>query len=139
MNPPKKRRNTITRYQITEENIVGSVRENPEYYDLLSAIMVCLRGPKDKNYDGVLDILFTDRYPISQKRDILKNKFNITMTEYMESEASAVCNWSDGIEERGIEKGRKEGRIEGRKIPCWSPCAILLKHWGFPWKAPWRP
>ena len=42
MNPPKRRYNTITKYSILEENYIGSVKENKDYYDLLTTIMVCL-------------------------------------------------------------------------------------------------
>ena len=49
MNPPKKRRGTITRYRIQEEDVVGKVRENEKNYDLLTAIMVCL-GTKEERY-----------------------------------------------------------------------------------------
>ena len=42
MNPPKNRENSITRYYITEENLVGSVKERKADYDLMAAVMICL-------------------------------------------------------------------------------------------------
>ena len=39
MNPPKNRENSITRYYITEENLVGSVKERKADYDLMAAVM----------------------------------------------------------------------------------------------------
>ena len=41
-NPPKKRENTITRYCVQEENLVGQVLEQKENYDLLTVVMICL-------------------------------------------------------------------------------------------------
>ena len=52
MNPPKGRKNTITKYSITEENCVGEVKEKPEYYDLITLVVMCLGNPGDKNFNG---------------------------------------------------------------------------------------
>ena len=41
-NPPKKRENTVTRYCVQEENLVGQVSEQKENYDLLTVVMICL-------------------------------------------------------------------------------------------------
>ena len=49
-NPPKNRENTITRYTVQEENLVGDVTEKKEYYDLISVVMVCLGGYGDEKY-----------------------------------------------------------------------------------------
>lgn len=107
MNPPKKRRNTITRYHMTEDNLVGKAHEKVKNYDLLSVIMICLGGPDDKNYSGILkllDILFTNKTGTAEKKKILQKEFDIHMTPHLESEVSAMCNWSDGIEEKGMVK-----------------------------------
>lgn len=115
MNPPKKRRNTITRYRMAEENLVGKVQEKIENYDLLSVIMICLGGPDDKNYSGILkllDTLFTNRTATAEKKKILQEEFDIHMTQHLEREVSAMCNWSDGIEEKGIEKGIEKGMLK---------------------------
>ena len=47
MNPPKERKNTITGYSLTETQYVGKVKEKEEYYDLMSAITVCLGKNED--------------------------------------------------------------------------------------------
>lgn len=57
MNPPENRRNTITRYSIHEENIVGNVHEIPQNYDLLSAIIICLSDSEQEADSGVLKLL----------------------------------------------------------------------------------
>jgi hypothetical protein len=46
-NSPKNRQNSITRYYIEEENLVGNVREPKDHYDLMAAIMICL-GSADR-------------------------------------------------------------------------------------------
>lgn len=44
MDPPKERRNTITRYHLTEENLIGHVKEPVQNYDLIVVVMVCPYG-----------------------------------------------------------------------------------------------
>ncbi len=106
--PPRDRENTITRYLIREENLVGNVKEEEQNYDLMSVIMVCLGSPESENYDGVLKLLGTllsKQIPYTEKQSILENEFKIPMRETLESEVSTMCNLSDGIEEEGIRKG----------------------------------
>ena len=51
MNPPKSRENSITRYYIAEENLVGSVKEQKADYDLMAAVMICLGKEGDSGTD----------------------------------------------------------------------------------------
>ena len=51
MAPPQRRQNSITRYRLTEENLIGNVKEPVQNYDLLSAVILCLGGPDGENYD----------------------------------------------------------------------------------------
>lgn len=105
MNPPKNRGNSITRYYITEENLVGHVKEQKADYDLMAAIMICLGKPEDKAYTGILKLLdvllSTERSP-AEKCQILEEDFQIEMTKTLESEVSLMCNLSKGVEEKGI-------------------------------------
>lgn len=44
----------------------------------------------------------------------MQNEFDIQMTREMESEVSVMCNLSQGIEEKGIQKGIQQGRQDER-------------------------
>ena len=116
MDPPKNRENSITRYYINEENLVGSVNEERSHYDLLSAIMICL-GKADKSARvGVLrllDVLLSTDTKPDEKCRILEHDFSIEMTQKLESEVALMCNLSEGVEQKGIEKGLQQGRQEG--------------------------
>ena len=46
--PPKKRRGTITAYKVREHDLVGKAGELPANYDLLTVVMVCLGGKRQK-------------------------------------------------------------------------------------------
>jgi len=117
LNPPDYRKNTITRYRLLEENVVGKVTEKVKNYDLLSVIMVCLGGPDDENYDGLLrtlDVLLSNENNEAEKRKVLQDDYGIKMTQNMAKDLSDMCNLSKGVMEKGIAKGLAEGLAKGR-------------------------
>ena len=59
LNSPESRKNTISRYRMTEESLVGDVKEPTANYDLLSVVMICLGGPEEEHYEGILKLLHT--------------------------------------------------------------------------------
>lgn len=104
-NPPKYRKNTITAYSMNEKNLVGSVTEKEENYDMLTVLTVCLGGFGDENYEGILrmlDVLLSDRILPEEKKKILKDEFDVAMTKTMEREAMEMCNLSQGIVDRTL-------------------------------------
>ena len=116
INPPKNRQNTITRYRLVEENLVGKAKELVKHYDLLSVVMVCLGGPDGENYDGILrmlDVLLDSETSEAEKRKILQDDYDIPMTQKMAEEVSVMCNLSEGVMAKGMAKGKKQGLEEG--------------------------
>ena len=118
MNPPKYRKNSITRYRLVEEQLVGEAVEPVENYDLLSIVMLCLGGPGGGNYEGVLrmlDVLLSNETSEAEKRKILQDDYGIQMTQTMEQEVSVMCNLSKGVEEKGMAKGMTNGILASIK------------------------
>ena len=121
MNPPKKRRGTITRYRIQEEDVVGKVWENEKNYDLLTAVMVCLGTKRkdtkeelgEKQLLRMLEVLFSDEIQVEEKKWILEKEFKMPMTEELEGEVEEMCNLSKGVWEKGIEQGIEQGIERG--------------------------
>ena len=118
VNPAKRFRNTITRYSLKPEAIIGNAVEAPENYDLINIVMVCLGKMEewnDNNLIKFLGVLFQNELSAREKKDILERDFNIPMTETFESEVDDMCNLSQGVAEeamqKGIEKGIEQGRI----------------------------
>lgn len=118
MNPPSRRENTVTRYRLTEEHLVGRAVEPVRNYGLLSIVMLCLGGPDGGRYDGVLrllDVLLSHETSEAEKRRILQDEYDIQMTQALESEASVMCDPSRGVMEKswkkGVEKGVKENTL----------------------------
>ena len=48
-----------------------------------------------------------------EKKDIIETEYGIPMTEGMERRVNIMCNLSDTIEERGINKGIQRGIERG--------------------------
>jgi hypothetical protein len=114
LSPPEKIHNTITKYRIIEENMVGNVREIPENYDLLTAVMVCLGDPNKENYNGLLkmlDVLLSNRREPEEKKKVLKEEFDIEMTKTMEEEVYSMSHVLQGVKESGIAIGLEQGTI----------------------------
>lgn len=115
MNPPKNRENTITRYHMTEENLIGNVHERPENYDLLTTVMVCLGDSEKKNKNGLLEllnVLLSEKVGDAEKQQILEEQFKIEMTEKFREEVSTMCNLSKGVADKATEKATKNSELK---------------------------
>ncbi len=106
-NPPEHRKNTITCYRIKEETIVGDVKENPDNYDLMTVVVVCLGGKNKEGYDGLLkmlDVLLSEEILPAEKKRTLREEFGIPMTKKLEGDVDAMCNLSKGVYDRAVDK-----------------------------------
>ncbi len=115
VNPAKRFRNTITRYSLKPEAIIGNAVEAPENYDLINIVMVCLGKMEewnDNNLIKFLGVLFQNELSAREKKDILERDFNIPMTETFESEVDDMCNLSQGVAEEAMQQGRTHILIE---------------------------
>ena len=114
---PKNKQNTITRFSFNQKNLVGKAVFDKKDYDLMEIIMVCFgKNHNDENYSGLiklLDVLLSDKMKADKKKEILENEYNIKMTKSIEREVLGMCNISDGVYERGVEKGIEKGKIVG--------------------------
>lgn len=113
-NPSDERKGSITSYSIRENNLIGSVKEKRENYDLMTAVMVCLGdSSEDESTLKLLEVLLSNKDKANEKKKILQEEFDIEMTQILDEEVSLMCNISEGIEAKGIEKGRVEGIEKG--------------------------
>ncbi|MCM1508228.1 MAG: hypothetical protein NC177_14030 [Ruminococcus flavefaciens] len=112
---PKKIANTITRYSLKPECVVGNVPDCPKNYDLMELVMINL-GESDENYDGLIKMLDTLLNKYIDDRDkaltILENEYSIPFKSINE-EVDSMCNLSQGIYDRGKAEGAIEGKIQG--------------------------
>ena len=115
LNAPKERRNSITRYTLREEQLVGNSVEAAKNYDLISVVMICLGDAQERQADvlRMLDVLLSSECKAEEKKQILEEEFAIQMNERVEEEVAQMCNLSQGIVERGIAQGIERGIAQG--------------------------
>jgi len=103
---------TITRYNITEENLIGQAKALRENYDLLTSVLVCLGTKRYTELQGVLKMLnmvLLDNIDANRKTKTLNDEFDVRVTPHLEKGVAKMCNLSEGIERRGEERGKAQG------------------------------
>ena len=71
---------------------------------------------KDENKQRLLEllkILFIKNLAIVDKKEQLQKTYGILMEKEIDKEVMTMCNFSDFIEQRGIEKGLEQGLEQG--------------------------
>ena len=110
---PQYCRNTITAYQMAENNYVGTVQADKTNYDLLSVVMIGLGGSDDEGCDDLLrflNTLLSADLPVDEKKRILQEEFNCPMMDVNE-EVQAMGSLGQAL----VDKTRIETRVETRK------------------------
>lgn len=103
--PARKRENNIQEYEIKEHNILGYQKADKEQYDLLRVIILYLTNEtSEKEVINLLNTLFSEE-PSEIKKEKLSKDFNIKIDEQLDKEVSNMCNLSEMLIEKGIEKG----------------------------------
>jgi len=111
--------NTIRSYTIKPEDIYGTYT-GKEAYDAMSVVMV--RLPKDENAASgnqlhkLLTTALSSRMTPKEKEDLLEHTYGIPMTYELKEATKRMCNLSDLVEERGIQKGIQKGIQEGAEL-----------------------
>ncbi len=115
MNAPDYIGNAIAEYGIRKKDIIEGIPDKQEAYDKMSVVMICLnrymQDMDDKNLTGMLNTVFAEDIPVREKKRILSEDYGIAVNRDMEKEMDNMCNLSEGIWERGIEKGIERGRL----------------------------
>ncbi len=115
MSVAENRANTITKYRIAEEQIVGDVKEKEANYDLLSILILRLGAADKANEQPILrllDVLLSVDTKTDEKRAILERDFNIPMSVEMCEEANVMCNLGEGIREKTEIKTKAQSIID---------------------------
>ena len=115
--PSDEFQNTLTRYSICPEQLIGNITEKSENYDLMSVVTICLGKPDSENYTGILkflDVLLSSSKAAAEKKKIFEEEFGVAMSEELEKEVLIMCNLSQGVKAEGREEGRREGISIGK-------------------------
>lgn len=115
-NPSTGNENSIVKYAVQKDIMLGSSTEVQANYDLLSVVMVNL-GPESKQVDRsllkLLTVLFASQRTLEEKKYIISNEFDIKMNGNMAQEVDEMCNLSDGVYEAGKAAGMEAGMTAG--------------------------
>jgi len=112
---------SVTRVHLFPETLHGN-KYDPKGYDLMELVVVCLSRDDRSEHQlvGMLETLFSDTLTPTEKKRILSEKYDITLTEKEEERMENMGGLGEGIERRalarGEEKGIKIGEEKGIKI-----------------------
>ena len=124
-------KNAINRYELTEKNLFRHYQERPALYNLIGIVMVYVGRQKTKDrFLELLRLLFKEEITAAQKKEQLRDRYELELTEDMEKELTTMCNLSEGIAEKHFNKGIKVGEKRGKKR--WTKVGeanILLNLW----------
>ncbi|MBQ6948675.1 MAG: hypothetical protein IJN41_03225 [Firmicutes bacterium] len=108
LKPPRTWENSVVHYSFEERNKIGNLKLNPAEYDLMTQIVIGLGNPDSAEVTGalrLLNVLFTDKFSVSEKKRILEEEFDIPMSETMEKGVEEMCTFSEAVYGSGIECG----------------------------------
>ena len=125
MNAPGKNRDdervsdSIIKYSIKPDVVYPKDKRIEEIatgrYDIMSTVFVNLNADKTINSKNklisMLSTLLSVDIKTQEKKKRFEEEYGIKMSKELESEMSAMCNLSDIVEERGIEKGIEQGKL----------------------------
>jgi len=123
---PKKMRNAISEYHIIKTDVLEGMPDEPDTYDKLSVIVAALNDEVPDSggteaYDRMsrlLKVVLSNHRSVEEKKRILQSEYHISVDKKTEGEMRSMCNLSDLIEARGIQKGIAEGEMRRLISQC---------------------
>ena len=106
---------SMSHIHLTRDDIIGSHNWKGDI-DLLNIVLLGLAEDlpeKTGKYElhRLLGALLSSKLNVDEKLDIIGNEFRIPLESDIRKDVSEMCNLSQGIEERGVEKGLAEAAI----------------------------
>ena len=119
-NVTKDMKNTVTVYNLTENDIIGARKAKKEDYDLICMVMIGLGDHEDAQPGTMLkmlDVLFSKQLETKDKKELLEDRCGIPMKEErIEEEVETMCSLGQGIYQEGLEQGMEQGIEQGVEI-----------------------
>ena len=111
MNGPAGEECGIASYRFTKKDYLGQLPDEKQAYDKMEVVVITLNPEKQSENQmvKVLNVLFSDIMNVEEKREQLR-EYGVTLDSKRTEEVDVMCNLSDLIEERGIEKGIAQGK-----------------------------
>ena len=109
-----------------------SIKRNPGFkvgVSLESNLLDLEISAQDMDPDELMELLnytFSDDGKAEEKVEGLKSRFGIDISQELKEDIGTMCNFSEVIEERGIEKGLEQGLEQGEYNANVKTAAKLL-------------
>ena len=130
-NIPQEEQQTITRFRLVKEDIVGQVDVNEDNYDLLELIMIRLGNKHtDDKLLGMLTTLLWEKLSTQERMRKLEDEYGIPMKREVVEEVGRMCTYSAAIREWAMEEGLAEGRAKGLAEGRAEAICVLLESMG---------
>ncbi len=112
--------NTMCHIHLTKDELIGHHDWKGDI-DLLNIVMIGISDvlpEHDKTYEmhRLLSALFSNTLSASEKINIINKEYDIPVENSIMEEVNVMCNLSQGIEDRALEKGLAEGRTSGMAV-----------------------
>ena len=109
--------NTMCHIHLTKDELIGHHDWKGDI-DLLNIVMIGISDvlpEHDKTYEmhRLLSALFSNTLSASEKINIINKEYDIPVENSIMEEVNVMCNLSQGIEDRALEKGLAEGKAAG--------------------------
>lgn len=109
--------NTMCHIHLTKDELIGHHDWKGDI-DLLNIVMIGISDvlpEHDKTYEmhRLLSALFSDKLTAAEKINIINKEYDIPVENSIMEEVNVMCNLSQGIEDRALEKGLAEGKAIG--------------------------
>lgn len=117
MNAPDYIGNAITKYSISQTDIISKVPDVKNDYDKMTVVVICLNSKRQAEENnigllGLLNTLFSENLTAKDKEEILARDYGFTIYNDIK-EMGHMCNLGEGICERAYERGINQGIEQG--------------------------
>ena len=105
--------NSMNHIHFVNDAVIGN-HEWKGKIDLINIIMIGIAKElpeQDERYElhRLLGALLSQKLTVDEKMSIMETEYDIELEENLRRDVSTMCNLSEGIEERAMERGRKDG------------------------------
>lgn len=103
--------NAISSFRMKKDDILPGIPDERDTYDKMEGIMIALNEKyvTEDELLGMMNTLLSEKLKLEEKKSCLQNKYGMKICGEVERRIDMMCNYSDLVEERGIEKGIEKG------------------------------
>ncbi len=127
LKPPQSFTNSITKFHIVKDIILGSNPEKLSNYDLLTIIMLYLNDADEPQGEGILkllSVLLSSKLSADSKKQLLQDEFGIPMTQELNREVNNMFDLSQAL----VEESEARGEARGLKIGLEQASLIAIRN-----------